>query len=212
MNIGWNGLEKGIKWFRKESIGKESKYWHSVKEQKWESFSWWMNKSRDEKKTCTEGNKMTCLENRYHDTGRKEWDHKGKGNKSNNHRFRYYFGRHWKRNDRMEGRPKESEKQVRGGAVWDEPASPTSLTGDVKGRAEVPVMLLKDSYWIPASTLLPPSSCLLPKEDFILKMLNWEEEGYAREHREGKQLPQGTQCGRGTLSLLKHTQETAWDP
>lgn len=46
----------------------------------------------------------------------------------------------------MEGRPKESEKQIRGGEVWEEPTFNFTNPGDVKGRGEVPVTLLKDSY------------------------------------------------------------------
>lgn len=42
--MGWAG--KGIKLFRKENIGKESKYWRWVKEQRWR-----VNKRRDEKQT-----------------------------------------------------------------------------------------------------------------------------------------------------------------
>lgn len=43
------GLKNRAKWFRKENVGKESKYRCSAKEQKWKYSSWRMNKIRDEK-------------------------------------------------------------------------------------------------------------------------------------------------------------------
>lgn len=73
---------KGIKWFRKENMGKESKYWRRVKEQKW-----WVNKSRCEKQTGAQ--KETKWLFWEQGPGRKERGHQGKQTK--HHRFTSYF-------------------------------------------------------------------------------------------------------------------------
>lgn len=153
---------------------------------------------------------MACLENRDYTTGRKEWEHHGKGSKTNDHRFRYILVdtekevTGWKEDQRRVRSRSEEERFERN----LHSASPILVMLRAGERCLWCCLKTATKFLQALGFLLPPSWGGLHSEDAYLG-----RGGLYKETQRVKTSTSGnTQHGRGILSLLKHTQETAWGP